>query len=60
MDARGIPTCVCPNCGNDYFRALVKFDKETYTIGMYHLDMVCDTCGTLLTAPTPLDIPGDN
>lgn len=57
MDARGIPTCICPNCGNDLFRALVRFDPQTYTVGMYHLDVQCDGCGTLATAPTPLDIP---
>lgn len=59
MDIRGIPTCICPNCGSDLFRALVRFDPDTYTIGMYHLDIQCDMCGTLATAPTPLDIPED-
>jgi hypothetical protein len=42
------------------FKALVSFDPETYTIGMYHLDVECDSCGTITTAPTPLDIPGNN
>jgi len=59
MDARGIPTCLCPNCGSKIFRALVNFDPDTYTIGMYHLDVQCDMCGTLATAPTPLDMPRD-
>lgn len=59
MDVRGIPTCLCPMCGNDLFRALVRFDEDTYTIGMYHLDIECVSCGTLATAPTPLDIPED-
>lgn len=58
IDARGIPTCTCPNCGSDLFRALVSFDPETYTVGMYHLDIQCNRCGTFATAPTPLDIPG--
>lgn len=57
IDARGIPTCNCPNCGSDLFRALVSFDPETYTIGMYHLDIQCNTCGAYATAPTPLDNP---
>lgn len=58
IDARGIPTCTCPNCGETLFRALISFDPETYTIGMYHLDIQCNECGALATAPTPLDIPG--
>jgi len=57
IDARGIPTCVCPNCGGILFEALVSFDPETYTIGMYHLDVRCNQCGTFATAPTPLDHP---
>lgn len=57
IDARGIPTCECPNCAGTLFQALVKFDPATYTIGMYHLDIQCNNCGTFCTAPTPLDIP---
>jgi hypothetical protein len=60
IDARGIPTCLCPNCGYTLFRAVVSFDPETYTIGMYHLDIQCDNCGALATAPTPLDNPEKN
>jgi len=58
IDARGIPTCICPNCGGNLFRALVSFDPDTYTIGMYHLDIQCNSCGALATAPTPIDNPG--
>ena len=57
IDARGIPTCECPNCGSMLFKALVCFDPETYTVGMYHLDMQCAECNTFCTAPTPLDNP---
>jgi len=57
IDARGIPTCNCPNCGNGLFRALVSFDPETYMVGMYHLDIQCNECGAFCTAPTPLDHP---
>lgn len=57
INARGIPTCECPNCGNNFFKALVAFDQDTYTIGMYHLDVECSQCGTMTTAPTPLDNP---
>jgi hypothetical protein len=27
---------------------------------MYHLDIQCDNCGALATAPTPLDNPEKN
>ena len=57
IDARGIPTCICPNCEDNLFRALVSFDPDTYTIGMYHLDIQCNSCGAFATAPTPLDNP---
>ena len=57
MDARGIPTCDCPSCGGSLFKALVSFDPETYMVGMYHLDIECHECGTLCTAPTPMDHP---
>lgn len=57
IDARGIPTCQCPSCGGTLFKALVAFDPETYTVGMYHLDIECYKCNTMVTAPTPLDNP---
>jgi hypothetical protein len=39
------------------FRALVSFDSNTYMVGMYHLDIQCNDCGALCTAPTPVDHP---
>jgi uncharacterized Zn finger protein len=57
IDARGIPTCECPSCGNTLFRALVSFDPKTYMVDMYHLDMQCNDCGAFCTAPTPIDHP---
>lgn len=56
MDARGIPTRVCPQCGEDTFVVNVVFD-EAYEITFYHLDAECLFCGCLVTAPTPLDLP---
>jgi hypothetical protein len=26
-------------------------------VGMYHLDIQCNDCGTFCTAPTPIDHP---
>jgi len=57
IDARGIPTCICPECGGKLFHAVISFNPETYMIGMYHLDIQCNQCGALCTAPTPDDIP---
>ena len=55
MDARGIPTTVCPQCGSKYMKAIVQFDPTDYEIGLYFLDGECNSCGTLLTLPTPID-----
>lgn len=59
IDARGIPTCQCPTCGGTFFKAVIAFDPETYTVGMYHLDIECFQCGTIATAATPLDKPNE-
>lgn len=47
-----------PVCGGDLINITVKFDPESYEISMYLLDnATCVSCGTLLTAPTPVDLP---
>jgi hypothetical protein len=53
MDIRGEPTKVCP-CGSEIWNLKVTFDDDG-EIGMYFLDMECAECGTLATAPTPID-----
>jgi len=55
MDLRGAPTHVCP-CGCNIFNVKVIF--EDYEIGTYFLDMECAQCGSLATAPTPVDREG--
>ena len=55
MDLRGTPTHVCP-CGCNIFNVKVIF--EDYEIGTYFLDMECAQCGSLATAPTPVDREG--
>lgn len=52
MDLRGTPTHACP-CGCIDFYIQARFDD--YELAMYYLDMQCVECGSLLTAPTPLD-----
>jgi hypothetical protein len=52
MDLRGTPTHVCP-CGCNVWNVKVTFDD--FEIGSYFLDMECANCGSLATAPTPID-----
>jgi hypothetical protein len=55
-DYRGIPSAMCP-CGSNLLKIVVAFDHETYEINSYLIDNAsCFECGSLLTAPTPLDI----
>jgi hypothetical protein len=55
LDARGIATRVCPNCGSTLFTIQAVFD-ESYEIAQYFLDAECAICTTRVTAPTPLDL----
>lgn len=52
MDLRGTPTHVCA-CGCDVWNLKVCFDD--YQIANYFLDMECANCGSIATAPTPID-----
>lgn len=52
MDVRGTPTHVCP-CGCNIFNVKVIF--QNFEIATYFIDMECANCGTLATAPTPVD-----
>ena len=52
MDLRGTPTHVCV-CGSNQFMVRAIFDD--YEIATYFLDMICANCGSLATAPTPVD-----
>jgi len=52
MDLRGTPTHTCI-CGGEVFYLKATFkDSE---ISQYLLDMQCANCGSLATAPTPID-----
>lgn len=55
LDARGIPTSECPNCGESWFLVVAIFDDETYDIAAWGLDGECYSCGTLLTVCCPVD-----
>ena len=52
MDLRGAPTHVCA-CGCNIFNLKVIFYENE--IATYFLDMECANCGSLATAPTPVD-----
>ena len=54
MDIRGKATTVCP-CGSQIWNLKTIFGDDG-EIDMYFLDMECAECGTLATAPTPIDI----
>ena len=55
MDLRGTPTHGCI-CGSDVWNIRASFDN--YEIATYFLEMECAICGSLATAPTPLDREG--
>ncbi len=52
MDLRGTPTHLCP-CGCNIWNVKVVF--EDFEIATYFLDMECISCGSVATAPTPVD-----
>lgn len=52
MDLRGTPTHQCI-CGSPVWNIHATFDD--YEISTYYLEMQCSECGSLATAPTPLD-----
>jgi hypothetical protein len=55
LDLRGTPTHACV-CGSTIWNIQAVFDN--YEIATYFLDMECVQCGSLATAPTPLDREG--
>ena len=58
QDWRGIPTASCPVSGCDWLRVAVRFDTATYEIAGWGInDAECWACGTLVTAPCPVDMP---
>jgi hypothetical protein len=52
IDLRGTPTHQCV-CGSEIWNLQVAFDD--YEIATYYLDMECVNCGSIATAPTPID-----
>lgn len=52
MDLRGTPTHECI-CGSRTWNLIATFDN--YEISTYLLDMMCVDCGSIATAPTPMD-----
>lgn len=55
LDARGIPTAACPNCGERWMHVALMFDEETYEISAWQLEGECVSCGTILTVCCPVD-----
>lgn len=52
MDLRGTPTHVCV-CGSQIWNVKAVFDN--FEIAQYFIDMECASCGSIATAPTPID-----
>lgn len=52
IDFRGTPSHVCV-CGSEIWNLKVVF--QDHEIATYFLDMECANCGSLATAPTPID-----
>ena len=55
IDARGIPTHECINCGYNVF--LVPCAFEDYDIVFWGLEGTCFSCGSPVTVPCPVDSP---
>jgi hypothetical protein len=53
MDARGIPTHACPQCGCTEF--LIRATFQDCEIAGYYVNGTCFECGSNVTVPTPLD-----
>ena len=53
-DLRGQPTFACI-CGCLMFEITVMWDMETREVTWYDLAQKCKDCGTITTAPTPMD-----
>jgi hypothetical protein len=54
IDARGLPTNTCPNCGNNWFNAIVAF--EDGEVSAFIHEASCVGCDTLVTLADPIDI----
>jgi hypothetical protein len=57
FDLQGEPTFACI-CGCLMFEITVMWNMEDRTVGWYDLKQKCKECGSVSTAPTPID--GDN
>lgn len=58
MDVRGEPTTTCP-CGCEIWNVKTVFDQDTGEVILYFRDMECAQCGTLATAPIPIEEDND-
>ena len=54
FDLRGTPTLACI-CGCLMFVITVMWDEDTREVGWYDLIQQCKECGSISTAPTPID-----
>lgn len=59
LDASGIPTAACPNCGDRWLVVPMQFDEETYEPNAWGTEGECYSCGTKITVCTPVDAEED-
>jgi hypothetical protein len=60
IDFTGIPSPICPSCGDNRFVTWIVVEKETYDIGMYGTNGQCLVCSTRYTIGTPIDLMIDD
>jgi len=56
IDYTGIPSPICPECGDNRFVTWIVVEKEDYELGMYGTDGHCFKCKTKYTIGTPVDL----
>jgi hypothetical protein len=54
FDLQGTPTFACI-CGCAMFNVTVQWSESTRAVAWYDLKQTCIECGSVSTAPTPID-----
>lgn len=54
FDLQGTPTFACI-CGCAMFKVTLQWSEATREIAWYDLKQTCIECGSVSTAPTPID-----
>ncbi len=60
MDARGMPTGVCPGCGGNWFIMCVAMEDGLPAAFLHEAVCANEDCGTLVTLADPTDLENRN